>query len=136
MRRLLAILLMLIVPLQFGWSAALNIHGHLHGDVVLGFHTHDDHHGSQGEHHHSHPGEAPSSELDSGIDRPVQSTGGADKGDGDRADGHYHPILASLVMHIALPLDVAVTAGAPSRPSDSFSSRIPPLFDWPPSARG
>lgn len=80
MRRLLAILLMLIVPLQFGWSAALNIHGHSHGDTVLGFHTHDDHHGSHGDHHHSHPGEAPSSEPDGGIGQAVQSTGGAEKG--------------------------------------------------------
>jgi hypothetical protein len=135
MRRLFAILLMLIVPLQFGWSAALNIHGHSHGDIVLGFHTHDDHHGSLGDHQHTHPGEAPSGETDVGFGQAVESTDGADKGDGDRPDGHYHPILASLVMHIALPLDLAATTGAPSRPPDTFSSRIPPLFDWPP-ARG
>ena len=132
MRRLFAILLMLIVPLQFGWSAAMNIHGHSHGDIVLGFHEHD-HHGSHGDHQHTHPGEAPSSELDSGIDRPVQSSDGADKGDGDHANGHHHPMLASLVAHIALPLDLAPTTDAPSRPPDTFSSRIPPLFDWPPA---
>ena len=135
--RLLAILLMLIVPFQFGWSAVLSIHGHTRSDVVVGFHTHDGHHGSHGDHQHPHPGKTASDEPNGGIEQAAQipaASGAAGQNDVDRVDGHYHPILASLVMHSALPLDCAPSSGAPSRPPDSFSSRIPPLFDWPPSA--
>jgi hypothetical protein len=139
MHRLLAIFLMLVVPVQFGWSTALSIHGHSHGDVAaLGFHTHDSHPTGHSDHHHPHPGEAPSDQTDSGIEKLTQNPGGAGsagQSDGERLDGHYHPILASLVMDIALPLPSTCSGGPPSRPPDALTSRTPPLFDWPPSAR-
>jgi hypothetical protein len=137
MRRLLAIFLMLVVPVQFGWSTALSIHGHSHGDVaVLGFHTHDSHASGHGDHHHPHPGEAPGDRTDSDIENPAPSLGGsAGQSDGEQLDGHYHPILASLVMDVALPIPSTCSGGPPSRPPDTLISRTPPLYDLPPAAR-
>ena len=50
MHRILAILLMLLVPLQFAWAAAESVDGHWGEDVVaLGFHVHDTDHDHQHE---------------------------------------------------------------------------------------
>jgi hypothetical protein len=133
MHRVLAILLLLVVPVQFGWSAALNIHGHAHGDTVLGFHTHD--HGAHDRHGDPHDSPAASDGALEHAAHSLTGSGDTEKTDDDCMDGHYHPILASLVMRIDLSLDGARADGAPSHPPDTFSSRIPPLFDWPPSPR-
>lgn len=123
MRRLLAVFLMLLVPLQFAWSAAQSLHGHIGEDVsVLGFHTHD--------HDHDHrDGELAA--HDGLVD------GDMDNGHNDDGQhgGHYHPVFSSLVIEIDLKLGEIAPDGPPVRPPTSFTSHIPPLFDWPPSAR-
>ena len=124
MRRIFAILLMLLVPLQFAWSTTQSLHGHLDGDVpALGFHSHDgdhDHHGDSDQlaHHEAMAGSAGSGDSEGGY-----------------SGGHYHPIFMSVVVSAKLMLDEGTPGGPPVRPLATFISRIPPLFDWPPSAR-
>lgn len=123
MRRLIAILLMLLVPLQFAWSAIGNVHGHF-GDAgaALGFHVHDDGHG------HNHGG-AGGDDRDGGI-----ANGLAQDHDGDcHHDGHYHPVFSLLLPEHRLRLGLALADGPPLPPLPSFTSHIPALFDWPPS---
>ncbi len=141
MRRLLAILLMLVVPAQFTWTAVASIDGHVHGDVaVLSFHTHDGEHGHHhGAHDHPHDSPAANDEPDGGFEhaaeyRSIESSS-QDKSEPDQSGGHYHPILASLVMNAMSALGASPSGGPPDRPPATLTSRIPPLFDWPPSAR-
>lgn len=124
MRRVFAILLMLFVPLQFAWSAAQSLHGHPDSDVsVLSFHSHE------GDSHH-HGESEPSAHHET-------VTGGVGSGNSDagHSDGHYHPIFVSVVVNAALKLGEPFPSGPPIRPLAAFISRVPPLFDWPPSAR-
>lgn len=122
MRRLIATLLLLIVPLQFAWSATENLHGHLDNKgPVLGFHSHDDDH-----HHHD----------DGAVDHDSFAASDTNDGHNDDGhhDGHYHPIFSTLLIESHLKLSEASPNGPPVRPPASFTSHIPPLFDWPPSA--
>ena len=122
MHRLIAILLMLIVPLQFAWSATESLHGHL-GDEnsVAGFHFHDNNH----DHHDD--------ELVDHDSLAVDDTANGHNDDG-RHDGHYHPIFSLLLIEPDLKLGEVSPDGPPVRPPASFTSHIPLLFDWPPSA--
>jgi hypothetical protein len=123
MRRLIAILLMLIVPLQFAWSAAESLHGHLDNDAsLIGFHFHDD------DHDHHHDGDL--------ANHDVFAANGLHDGHADDGhhDGHYHPVFSMLVFESALRLGDALPDGPSARLSVSFTSHIPLLFDWPPSA--
>jgi len=124
MRRLLAILLMLVVPLQFAWSAAQSLHHHLGSDVAsLGLHTHDD------EPDHPDGGtQATQGELSAAGGASSDSNHG-------HSGGHYHPIFVSLVSDTELILHEALSGEAPFRALAIFISRTPPLFDWPPAAR-
>ena len=122
MRRLLAILLLLLVPLQIAWSATESLHGHLGNEGSASeFHFHDDDHGHD---HDADPG-----------DRDDFDTGVLQQGHNDDGhhDGHYHPVFSMLVFESQLNLGEALPHGPPTRPPSSFTSHIPPLFDWPPS---
>jgi hypothetical protein len=136
-RRLVSVLMLVVLPLQVGWNAALNVHGHAHGDASPVFHAHDhDSRGALGDPGDSITGGEPRS--DGTLVKPVEALAGiGDAGtpDGDPAEGHYHPIFASLVSHIALIPEAMPAARAPAHPPDTFSSRTPPPFDWPPSRR-
>ena len=124
MRRVFAILLILLVPLQFAWSATQSLHGHLNSDVSgLGFHSHDGNHD-----HHGH------SERSAHQESLAGSSGGGSSDDG-YSGGHYHPIFISILVDVELMLAEASPGGPPIRPLATFTSRIPPLFDWPPSVR-
>lgn len=119
MRRLIALIIMLIVPLQFAWSAAVGIDGHIGEEVMaLAFHTHDhDHHES------SHSG------YDAADERSTQ----AHNDDGHHA--HYHPVFTSILTVSGLSLDIALSDGPILYPPGAFFTRVPPLLDRPPLAR-
>ncbi|PKO38868.1 MAG: hypothetical protein CVU33_07235 [Betaproteobacteria bacterium HGW-Betaproteobacteria-6] len=117
---MLAILLMLIVPFQFAWSAVESMDGHLdHEGSASVFHYHDD------DHHH-----------DGDVDHHDEMAGGlAEQGHNDDGhhDGHFHPVLNIIVFEPQLNLGKALPHDPPMRPPSSFTSHIPSLFDWPPS---
>lgn len=121
MRRVVAMLLMLLVPLQLAWSAALSVHGHMGERVAaLGLHTHDA--------GHAHPGDS---------DRPAHDETHEGNHDGGESSGghHYHPVFVSLVITHEINLNDSFRNAQPPRWAASFTSRTPPLFDWPPSDR-
>jgi len=123
MRRFVAILLILFVPLQLAWSAVQGVHGHVGEHAsALGFHTHD------GDHAHAHDS------GHSGHDGSQSDNNDAESADGS-ASGHFHPVFVSLVIAHDVSLDDSFRDALPPRLSVSFTSRTPPLFDWPPSVR-
>lgn len=114
MRRFIALIIMLVVPLQFAWAVAASVHGHLDGNVaplVMHAHSHDDH----GHDHHAASDEG-------------QSKEGHHHGD------HCHPVFSSLIMESSLPLGLCLAGGPCAHPPENFLSRTPPLFDRPPLA--
>ncbi|MDO9385171.1 MAG: hypothetical protein Q7T65_00555 [Thiobacillus sp.] len=118
MRRLIVLIIMLIVPLQFAWAAA-GLHGYVEKDVTTsGFHTHDhDHHESADPDH------------DSSGD-----TNNQDHNE-DGHHGHYHPVFSSILMASGLTLDIDLSGGPILYPPAAFLSHTPPLLDRPPLAR-
>jgi hypothetical protein len=124
MRRFLVTLLIVLVPVQFAWSAMNSMHGHHIGDrpATLGFHTHAGDHGS---------GAEPALNGEHGVGHDADSDG-----DNGLAGGHYHTTVVSLLIRADLALDDTCRCASPPHSPASFTSRIPPLFDWPPSARG
>jgi hypothetical protein len=126
MYRLVAIFLMLVVPLQFAWSTALSVHGHIGTDAaVFGFHSHD------GSHDHGHGDGDPQTPPDAAA---AGLGNNGDSGDG-HSGGHYHPIFVSLTIDSDLKLDDALVGAPPACTAVILNSRTPSLFDWPPSAR-
>ncbi|MHB1215927.1 MAG: hypothetical protein ACYCY9_13180 [Thiobacillus sp.] len=119
MRRFIVLIIMLIVPLQFAWSAAAGLHGHMMGDVATsGFHTHDhDHHES------NPPGHDASSDTNSKDHNE------------DGHHGHYHPVFSFILMESGVTLDMALSGGPILYSPAAFLSHTPPLLDRPPLAR-
>lgn len=120
MRRYLAILLMLLLPLQVTWAAVASMHGHLDADESVAlFHHHDDDHD-----HAAHHDE----------DETVADVASADHHDDDHRDGHFHPAFTMFVVEpvvsIASPLPDVHSPG----PGLSFTSHIPLPSDRPPLA--
>lgn len=118
MRRLLTLIVMLVVPLQFAWAAAASVHGHLGENVAtLGVHahSHDDH--AHGHDHHA-----------------TSDTGKSQSDDGHHHGDHCHPVFSSLIMEPSLSLGLCLAGGPRPHPPESFHSRTPPLFDRPPLA--
>ncbi len=118
MRRFIALIIMLIVPLQFAWAAAAGLHGHAGKDVATsGFHTHDHDH-----HECAHPDH--------------DSTGDTDHQDHneDEHHGHCHPVFTSILMESGVTLDIALSGGPILHQPAAFLSRTPPLLDRPPLA--
>ncbi|KAB2311459.1 hypothetical protein F8A87_06520 [Betaproteobacteria bacterium SCN2] len=120
MRRLIALIIMLIVPLQSAWSVALGFHGHADVNAV-GVHVHD--------HDHHNTGHS------------AQDSTDASNSDGQQysADGHHgnhcHHVF-SFILHqpdtlTGLELNSEPVLHIPA----AFLSRIPPLLDRPPLAR-
>ncbi|MDP1923649.1 MAG: hypothetical protein Q8K57_02570 [Thiobacillus sp.] len=121
MRRIIALIIMLIVPLQFAWSAAAGLHGHMGMDAA-GAQVHDhDHHHEAG--HASHE---------------LAALGSAD-GEQHNEDGHHgshcHHVF-SFIFHQPGSLPGLELSGGPVQHAHAaFLTRIPPLLDRPPLAR-
>lgn len=123
MRRYIALILMLIVPLQFTWSAAAGLHGHVGKDVVVaGFHVHDHHDVGQATHDATLSGEAGNSPMDTGHD------------DDGHHDGHCHHVLSLILPGTGLIPGQTQAGGPIPRPPAAFLTRTPPLLDRPPLA--
>lgn len=111
---------MLILPLQFSWSAAASLHGHA-GDnlAALGVHVHN-----HGDHDAGH------------ADHDAFLAGDTETGHNE--DGHhgshYHPVFSSVLMETSLNLGVSSPDGPPPHSPAAFLSHTPPLFDRPPLA--
>ncbi|MBU1665450.1 MAG: hypothetical protein KKG92_08620 [Gammaproteobacteria bacterium] len=119
MRRFIALILMLIVPLQFAWSAAAGVHGHLGENVAaLGAHAHD---------HDNHDGEHADHDVADDTDKGHNEDG--------HHGSHYHPVFSSILMETGLSLGISAPDGPPPHPLAAFLSHTPPLFDRPPLAR-
>ena len=121
MRRLIAILLMLVMPLQSAWSAAAGMHGHLDGGAAAsGVHAHD--------HDYHDAGHA---------DHDLSATADQDN-DGHNNDGHHgshcHHGLSVILMETDLALALAQSDGTVIHPPLRFHSHIPLLLDRPPLA--
>lgn len=117
MRRFVALIIMLVVPLQFAWAAAASVHGHLGENVAaLGVHVHD-------HDHHAH-----------GHDHPVSGDTGTQHGEDGHHGHHCHPVFSSLIMEPSLSLGLCLAGGLLPHPPESFFSRTPPLLDRPPLA--
>lgn len=118
MHRLIALILMFVIPLQFAGSAAAAVHGHV-GDEALysGYHVHDHDH-----HDHAQPDENTS----------IGASNQDHKDDGHH--GHYHPVFSSVIEEYDLRSVVDAAGGPILQPPTAFISRTPPLFDRPPLA--
>jgi len=120
MRRVLTILLLLIVPFQFAWSAVESVHGNLnHQESAAVFHSHDDGH-----------------RHDTDVDRYDGTTDSLlpqGHNDDGHHDGHYHPVFSDVVLEPPLSLGKALPQDPPWQAASSFTSHIPSPFDWPPS---
>lgn len=120
MRRLITLIIMLVIPLQFAWAAAASLHGHLGENVAtLGAHSHH--------HDHDHHAHGPS---DHGV---AGDTGTHSSEDGQHGN-HCHPVFSSLIMESGLSLGLCLSGGPLPHPPEVFYSRTPPLLDRPPLA--
>lgn len=120
MRRFIAAILLVLLPLQFAWSAIHVVHGN-YGDELMpsGYHVHAD-----DDHHDAHHDDAPLLAADFGfIDGSSQ----------DHHDGHFHPVLNLLVAATATVPQDARPYAVPLPSPQSFTTRTPPLFDRPPA---
>lgn len=120
MRRFIALLVMLVVPLQSAWAVGLGFHGHADMNAA-GMHVHDnDHHATM---HSAHDHAA------------------ADNADGEQhgADGHHgnhcHHVFSFILHQHETLTELELNGGPVLHTPAAFLSRIPPLFDRPPLAR-
>lgn len=120
MRRLIALILMLIVPLQYAWSAVVELHGHpVSAPVSMSTHAHDhDFHGSG---HTDH-------DLSVSGDQDGYNTD-------DHHGSHCHHVLSLALLGDVPLLAHDVSGGRLISLSRAFHSRTPPPLDRPPSAR-
>ena len=128
MRRLITILLMLLVPLQGAWSAGHALRAHAPADMAVGgAHVHVHGHG----HGHSHDG--------MGLEDSAQADSASGTADGTTAaqehGSHAHPAFTFILSGDGIGLADDSPAQPPPSPASSFTSHIPPLFDWPPAVR-
>jgi hypothetical protein len=121
MRRFIALIIMLVVPLQFAWAAAAGVYGHL-GTEVVGTHVH--------EHEHHHGAGHFSHDL-----VQLGSTDDAQHNEDGHHGSHCHHVF-SFILHQADSLPCLQLSGGPVQYAPAaFFSRIPPLLDRPPLAR-
>lgn len=126
MRRLVTVLLLLIVPVQFAWSAVVGVQGHLaHDKPSIGIHAHGH------DHDHDHVGEMPD-------EPPGAEASSYGEGPGHCEDGHYlnhyHPVFSSILIEHELALSARVPDGPIMFDATSFFSHISPPLDRPPLA--
>lgn len=119
MRRLFALILLFIFPVQFAWSAVMGVHVHVSGDdhaVGAHFHDHDPHAGAH---------------LGHGL---LAQADGESGDEGDHHVSHCHHVYPAILAIPGLTLCQSQSGTAPSHPATRFSSHTP-LLDPPPPAR-
>lgn len=120
MRRFIALIIMLVVPLQFAWATTTGLYGHLDKEaVVTHVHGHEHHRGaSHASHDLAQPGNAGDPEHNS--------------------DGHHGSHCHHVLSFILSPGDalscLQLSSGPIQHAPAAFFSRIPPLLDRPPLA--
>ena len=122
MRRLIALILLLIVPLQLAWSAAMGMHVHPGGEehaVGVHFHDHDLHASAHAEHDHA---------------LPQHGDEDADHDDNHHVS-HCHHVYSAILALPELTLGQCPRDAAPAHPAARFTSHTPFLPDPPPPAR-
>lgn len=121
MRRLIALIIMFVVPFRFAWAAAAGLHGYLAMDTGGTHVVHDhDHHDA------NHAGHGLAA---------FGSTDGEQPSDDGHHDSHCHHV-SSFILHQPGPLPrLELTSGPLRHAPDTFLSRIPPLLDRPPLTR-
>lgn len=120
MRRFIALIIMLIIPLQSAWSATAGLNGHVGNDAaVVGMqaHSYDYHHAGQADH-----------------DLTVAGSVDSDHNEDGHHGSHCHHVLSFLFHHPSLIPGLALSAGPILQPHTSFFSHTPPLLDRPPLA--
>jgi len=123
MRRLIALILLLIVPLQFSWSAAMGVHGHRGGEThAAGIQVddHDLHANAHSAHGHD---SAPAGQDDTGHNDDCQHV------------SHCHHVFSVVFATSGLTLGQSQPGTAPVHPAARFTSHTPLLPDPPPPAR-
>jgi hypothetical protein len=118
MRRFIALIIMLIIPLQSAWSATAGLNGHLGNDATV-----------VGTHAHSH--DYHNADLDLAVSGSVDNDHNKDGHHGS----HCHHVLSFLLHQPSLIPGLALSAGPILHPHAAFFSHTPPLFDRPPLAR-
>lgn len=122
MRRVIALIIMLVVPLQFAWSAVLNVHSHVESEAVVTQHVHD---------HDHHDG----GHLDRGLIDTEPAEGDTHGSDCHHHASHCHHVF-SFILHQSTPsASLELKAGPIAHIATAFVSRTPPPLDRPPLAR-
>ena len=121
MRRLILLILMLVVPIQYAWSAvmAMDVH-HVSTTIApmtLATHVHD---------HDYHHG---------GCHDISVSAEPGNQHDDDHHGSHCHHVLSMALLGTVPILAHAISDGKLGEWGLSFYSRIPPLLDRPPEMR-
>ncbi|MHB1216419.1 MAG: hypothetical protein ACYCY9_15685 [Thiobacillus sp.] len=119
MRRFIALIIMIIVPLQFAWSAAAGLHGHMGQNVAAqGLHAHD--------HDYHDAGHANHGATNGGMDN--------DHNKDEHHGGHCHHVLSLILPESGLIQGLIPSGGRILHPHATFFTRTPPLLDRPPLA--
>lgn len=122
MRRVLLLLLIFIIPIQYAWTAALAAHVHPLG-TQSGMHAFTHTHG----HDHHDAGHA---------DHDLSQVADADQHNDDNHHGsHCHHVLSPALLDAGPLFGAAAGGGGIEQPVLAFHTRIPPLLDRPPLAR-
>jgi len=120
MRRFIALIIMIIVPLQFAWSAAAGLHGHMGKNVAaLGIHAYDHDYHDAG--HANHDATNGSTDNDHNND--------------EHHGGHCHHVLSLFLPEPGLTPGMMPSGGRILHPPAVFFTRTPLLLDRPPLAR-
>ena len=121
MRRFIALIIMLVVPLQFAWATTTGLYGHFGTEAVdTHVHEHGHHHGA------SH------------VSHDLAQSGNTDDTQQNK-DGHHgshcHHVL-SFILQLGDSLScLQLSSGPIQHAPAAFFSCTPPLLDRPPLAR-
>lgn len=115
MRRLILLILMLVVPLQYTWSAVMAMDAHsVHAPMTMSAHSH-------GHDHVCH-------DLSASAEQGSQPDNG-------HHGGHCHHVLSMALLGDVPLLAHVISNDKIGEWHRTFSSRTPPLLDRPPVMR-
>jgi len=121
MFRFVAVIVVLLVSLQFAWVAAGALYGHAGENVsLIGVHSHE--HGHDHGHGHGH------------ADRDAPGESRQDGGDRAHCE-HCHLVLSAVVVESGLTISSSLPGGPILQPPVAYLSHTPALLDRPPLAR-